>query len=120
MKIVADENITRLMVRNLRAAGHKGRCILEEERGKNDQEILPLAISEGALLLTWDKDFRQLAIEAHRPSAGVLLLRMGNLGLREQSEKVVQIITQYNERLHHFFTTVYPDRIEMEPLEAGS
>ena len=48
MKIVADENITRLMVSRLRAEGHTIRFILEEARGINDQKILPLAAKDGA------------------------------------------------------------------------
>ncbi len=116
MNIVADENITRLMVMRLRAEGHTIRFILEERRGIGDQAVLPLAAEAGALLLTWDKDFRQLVIEARRPSAGVLLLRMGNLRLEEQSNRVAQTLQEYGEQLHHLFSTLYPDHIDMESL----
>jgi predicted nuclease of predicted toxin-antitoxin system len=116
MKIVADENITLLAVTRLRAAGHEIRFILEEARGMSDAEIVPFAARQQALLLTWDKGFRQLTIEAKRPSSGVLLLRLGKTPPEDQAALLLQTLQDHGEQLHTFFTTLYPDRLDMEPL----
>lgn len=116
MKIVADENITRLAVARLRAAGHEVRFILEEARGISDAEIVPFALRQQALLLTWDKGFRQLTIEAKRPSSGVLLLRLGSMPPEDQAALLLQTLQDHGEQLHNFFTTLHPGHLEMEPL----
>ena len=116
MKIVADENVERPIVKRLRADGHEVTFILETAPGSKDPDILRLAAREGALLVTCDKDFRQLAIEARRPSSGVLLLRIDGPSIQAQADRVAETIQFYGEQLHQVFTTLYPHVLNMEPL----
>ena len=73
MKIVADANVPKPIVVGLRHEGHEVQSILEISPRMPDPDILSLAAREQALLITCDKDFRQLAIEARRPCFGVLI-----------------------------------------------
>jgi GNAT superfamily N-acetyltransferase len=57
-----------------------------------DPDILRLAAQEHALLVTCDSDFRQLAIEARRPCAGVVLLRLEAVPLRGRAPIILQTL----------------------------
>ena len=116
MKIVADENVERPIVKRLRADGHEITFILETAPGSKDPDILRLAAEEGALLITCDKDFRQLAIEARRKSAGVLLLRIDGPSPQEQAGLVAEAVQTYGAQLHRDFTTLYLHDLKTEPL----
>jgi predicted nuclease of predicted toxin-antitoxin system len=116
MRIIADENVPRPIVVGLRGAGHDVTSILEVVPRMPDPDILQLAAQEHALLVTCDKDFRQLAIEARRPCAGVVLLRLEAVPLRDRAPIIAQTIQNYGEQLHNFYSIQRPDRLEMEPL----
>ena len=119
MKLVADENVERPIVKRLRGDGHQVTFILETAPGSKDQDILRLAAKEGALLVTCDKDFRQLAIEARRKCSDVLLLRIDGPPPQEQAGLVVATIQTYGAQLHQAFTTLYLHDLKMEPLPGG-
>jgi hypothetical protein len=58
MKFVADENVFKHTVLQLRAEGHEVYYIAEERRRSSDRSILGLALREGAIVLTYDKDYK--------------------------------------------------------------
>jgi predicted nuclease of predicted toxin-antitoxin system len=66
MKILAAENISKLLVERLRQEGHQVQYIAEIARGCNDPTVLELANRQGALLLTDDKDFGELVFHQHQ------------------------------------------------------
>lgn len=51
MKIVADENIERLVIERLRQAGFEVIAVREVARGSTDEAVLSRSVSEAALLL---------------------------------------------------------------------
>lgn len=57
MKILADENVSLVIVERLRKEGHHVQYIFEIARGSIDIDILDRANQQGELLLTNDKDF---------------------------------------------------------------
>lgn len=116
MKIVADANVPRPIIIGLRQVGHEVTFILEMAPRMPDPDILKLAAQDDALLVTCDNDFRQLAIEARRPCSGVLLIRLEALPLKLRADIIHQSILQYGNQLHHSFTALYPDHIEMDQL----
>jgi hypothetical protein len=61
MRLCADENIGRETVLRLREAGHDVLWIREAAPGLVDLEVLKRASLEQRLLLTFDKDFGDLA-----------------------------------------------------------
>lgn len=56
----ADENIPRVAIELLRKAGMDVRSASEEMAGASDAAVLAAARAEGALLLTFDRDFGEL------------------------------------------------------------
>ena len=80
MKFVADENFPRNALRQPRQSGFDVASIAETNPGLPDTEVLGIASAEGRTLLTFDKDFGDLAFRHGRPaSCGVILFRTGSL-----------------------------------------
>lgn len=76
MRLLADENIPLATVRALRSAGHDVYSATEATPGAADAVHIERAIREDRLLITFDRDFGELAVRGkERPEGGVLLLR---------------------------------------------
>lgn len=77
MRFLADENFPGEAVTALRAAGHDTLWISEAASGASDVRVLEMAVAEGRILLTFDKDFGELAWRACLPSScGIILFRL--------------------------------------------
>ena len=86
MKFVADENFPRNALRVLRESGFDVVSIAETQPGIPDTEVLSIASAESRTLLTFDKDFGDLAFRQGLPaSCGVILFRVGSLTPAETS-----------------------------------
>ena len=118
MRLLANENIPGVVATALAGAGHDVVWVRTANPGITDAEVLAWAAREGRVLLTFDKDFGELARNAQLPpSCGVILLRMTvmptNAGAR-----IVEIIAQRSDWAGHF-TVVEPGRMRMRPLSVA-
>ena len=57
LRLLANENIPRLLIEQLRQRGHDVSWIREQNRGISDPLVLANAMKEARVLLTMDKDF---------------------------------------------------------------
>ena len=77
MRLLANENIPSVAVTALVAEGHDVAWVRTAAPGIADSEVLAWAARESRILLTFDKDFGELARTAKLPSScGVILFRM--------------------------------------------
>lgn len=77
VRLCADENFPGSAVRTLRERGHDVLWMAEEGPKTADADVLLLASAEGRLLVTFDKDFGELAVRQRLPaSSGVVLFRL--------------------------------------------
>ncbi len=67
MRILADENFPKVIVEELRAKGQDVVWALTDFAGAKDLALMDVAEAEGRVLLTFDKDFRQIALQRRRP-----------------------------------------------------
>lgn len=74
MRLFADENIPLEAVRALRSAGHDVFSATESSPGAPDDELLRRANDEQRLLITFDRDFGELAARWRQKAAGGILL----------------------------------------------
>lgn len=75
-RFLANENVAASVVEALRADGYDILWIKEVGRGSSDEAVLDLALSEWRVLLTFDKDFGELAfLRGRTATPGVLLFR---------------------------------------------
>jgi predicted nuclease of predicted toxin-antitoxin system len=81
MRFLADENFPGDAVTALRAAGHYVLWIRTHAPGITDQDVLARSAKDARVLLTFDKDFGELAWRSGLPATcGIVLFRLPELG----------------------------------------
>jgi len=77
IRLFANENFPLDAVEALRADSHDVAWIREDSRGASDDKILLQAQEENRIVLTFDKDFGELAFRSKLPAqSGVILFRI--------------------------------------------
>jgi predicted nuclease of predicted toxin-antitoxin system len=116
MRFLANENFPGTAVEELRAVGHDVLWIRTEAPGAADQAVLERAQQESRILLTFDKDFGELAWRAKLPSqCGIVLFRLPI----PHPDKVGKALCQVLAGRHDWagrFSVVEPGRIRMREI----
>ena len=116
MKILANENFPSDAVTALRASGHDVVWVRESKPGASDNDILEQAQLEERLLLTFDKDFGELAFRMRLPALqGVILFRISAPSSAHVAKKAVDVLSTRSD-WQGCFSVVEDSRIRMTPL----
>ncbi len=116
MKLLANENLPLEAVEALREAGYEVAWIRTDSPGIDDTTILARAVAEERVLLTFDKDFGELAFQHGLPATcGVILLRLTAASSREAAEKITAALRGRTDWPGHF-SVIDDRRIRMRPL----
>ncbi|MBN8730825.1 MAG: DUF5615 family PIN-like protein [Acidobacteria bacterium] len=116
MKFVADENFPRDALRLLRQSGFDVTSIAETNPGLPDIDVLGIASAEDRTLLTFDKDFGDLAFRQGLPaSCGVILFRTGSLTPNESAALAIATLQSGVAWAGHF-CVVNDRKIRVTPL----
>ncbi len=93
MRFLADENFPGGAVRALRAAGHDVECVRKSGPGMADEEVLSWAMREERVVLTFDKDFGELAWRAGLPAdCKIILFRLAVPAARDAGAILARIV----------------------------
>jgi predicted nuclease of predicted toxin-antitoxin system len=77
MRFLADENIPGRLVETLRRAGHDVAWTRMDRPGADDRVVLARAVAERRIVITFDKDFGELAARSGLSApSGVILIRL--------------------------------------------
>jgi predicted nuclease of predicted toxin-antitoxin system len=96
--VVADENCHAGIIAHLRNVGFTVLSVRESQPGISDSEVLELAASNNALLVTEDSDFGELVFSHHNPSLGVIFLRYVPQEWKETALALASVLsTRYRE-----------------------
>jgi predicted nuclease of predicted toxin-antitoxin system len=116
VRFLADQNFPKRAVIALRGLGHDVVWIEEDLPGAPDISILEKAEAEGRVLLTFDKDFGDLAFHAGLPATcGVVLVRLPMPETAEGSAWVATLISAYDDWSGRF-SVIEPGRIRSRDL----
>jgi predicted nuclease of predicted toxin-antitoxin system len=116
MRILANENFSALVVDALRQAGHDVTWIRTAMPGISDQEVLKHAMAEERILVTFDKDFGELAYRSCLPATcGVILFRISVADIVVAASVIVRAIESRDD-WHGHFCVVEEHRIRIRPL----
>ncbi|MCG2709683.1 MAG: DUF5615 family PIN-like protein [Thermodesulfovibrionales bacterium] len=116
MKFLANENVAGDAVTVLREKGHDVVWIRSDAPGSSDKDILARAVAEGRILITFDKDFGDLAFRAHLPAkCGIILFRISAPSSSFVANAVVTAIESRSDWVGHF-SVVEEHRIRMRAL----
>lgn len=100
----------------LRQRGHDVLWVRTEAPGSSDQHILRLAQVEGRTVVTFDKDFGELAFRLGLPASnGVVLFRIAQSSAARIARVAVVALESRDDWAGHF-SVVEEDRIRMTPL----
>jgi predicted nuclease of predicted toxin-antitoxin system len=121
MKLLADENFPRLAVEALRDAGHDVLWARTDMTGEQDDVILRRVQDEQRLVVTFDKDFGELAFRwGLSCMCGVILFRLETQSPEHIRDRIIDSMEDRTDWQGHFFV-VEEWRIRVRPLpDAGS
>ena len=118
VRLLANENVPKSVVEALRGAGHDTSWVRTEMPGAADIAVLAKAVAESRLLLTFDKDFGELAFRSRLPAAsGIVLLRLDPTSPTELADVTIRALSRAITWAGHF-SVVEDDRIRVVPLPA--
>jgi predicted nuclease of predicted toxin-antitoxin system len=116
MRFLADENFPRVAVTALEKAGHDVVWVRTAAPGSTDPQVLALAIREGRILLTFDKDFGELAARSPMSAGcGVVLLRLPVPNSETTADRLAAQISARRDWEGHF-SVIEPARVRMRSL----
>lgn len=116
MRLLAHENFPHDAVDALRKNGHDVAWIREDARGSIDEQVLARAQEEGRILVTFDKDFGELAFHAKLPARiGIILFRIIPRSPQHIAKVAVQALESRTDWEGHF-SVIEDQRIRMTPL----
>jgi len=116
MRFLANENFPGAAVFALQACGHDVTWVRTAAPGGKDADILAWAVREGRILITFDKDFGELAWRAKLPATcGIILFRVPIPKPGEVGTKLAARIEERDDWAGHF-SVIEPRRIRMRKL----
>jgi predicted nuclease of predicted toxin-antitoxin system len=109
MWILANENFPEAAVIALRQAGHDVTWVRTDAPGITDEEVLQRANIERRLLVTFDKDFGELAFRTHLPAeSGIVLFRISAPSADHVARVALSVLESRADWAGHF--SVIDDR----------
>ena len=119
MRILANENFPFDAIEALRADGHDVAWIRSDAPGSADEQVLARAQAESRILITFDKDFGELAFRFGLPAAcGIILFRISAPSSAHIARSAVAALKQRNDWTGHF-SVIEDRRIRMTALPKG-
>lgn len=116
MRILANENFPLDAVVSLRGDGHDVLWVRSESPGISDLEVLDRARRDDRLLVTFDKDFGELAFHSQLPvTTGIILAATSSA----QLAKFVSAVLKSREDWRGNFAVVDNFRIRIRPLPSS-
>jgi hypothetical protein len=116
MRFLANENFPGAAVSTLKSAGHDIAWVRTLAPGMSDPDVLAWAARESRILLTFDKDFGELARASALPAGcGVVLFRIPMPGPSDVGARLAELITARDDWAGHF-SVVEPGHLRMRVL----
>lgn len=117
MKLLIDNCLSRVVAAVLRAQGHDVESVGDWAADPGDRRVLAVAVSAGRVLVTADREFGELAVFHHLPTAGIIILDM-NIAPRDHAAACLRAITAYEaELLAGAIVIVTPERMRARTLD---
>jgi predicted nuclease of predicted toxin-antitoxin system len=117
MRFLADENVPIGVVEELISLSHDVEWMVRLTPGASDGEVLRHAAVHGRILLTFDKDYGDLAHKSEAPNmtAGVVLIRTGMPKTRDACRNIALLVVSRDDWAGHF-SVIEPGRIRRRQL----
>jgi predicted nuclease of predicted toxin-antitoxin system len=113
MRFLADESCDFAVVRALRTSEHDVVAVSDIAPRADDTDVIDIAVREGRILLTEDKDFGQLVYAHGLESIGVIFLRFPSHARRQIARDLVKMVKRESEKVIGSFIVIQPGRIRI-------
>ena len=98
MRLLANENMPFAAVKSLRECGYDVLWVRENAPGSSDEDVLALASEEDRVLLTFDKDFGELAFKSRLSAkCGLVLFRVPMLSAKHIARFIVEVMASRSD-----------------------
>jgi predicted nuclease of predicted toxin-antitoxin system len=119
-KFLANENVPSEVVELARQAGHDMKWIAETSPGLDDNAVLAASLAEKRVLLTFDKDFGEMAFrQGKNASCGIILLRPKIRDPDYVTRFALAALAQGVE-WHGHFSVAQEGKVRVVPMPEGS
>ena len=116
MRFLANENFPGAAVKALESAGHDVVWVRAAAPGTSDRDVLAWTVRDERILLTFDKDFGELARTSALPATcGIVLFRMPMPRPGDAGQRLADLISERDDWVGHF-SVMEPGRIRMRPI----
>lgn len=116
MKLLLDSCVWGGAREELSDSGHDVTAAVDWEADPGDDEILGLALREGRILVTIDKDFGELAVVRGIPHSGII--RLVDISAIRQASVCLHVLRAHGEDLlKGAIVTAEPGRLRIRPPE---
>jgi predicted nuclease of predicted toxin-antitoxin system len=116
MRILANENFPAEAVEALRRRGHDVAWVRTDAPGSRDVDVLARAQVEDRIVVTFDKDFGELAFHSKLPAtSGIILFRISVPSAEHVARVAVLVLDSRTDWAGHF-AVVEDRRLRMTPL----
>jgi predicted nuclease of predicted toxin-antitoxin system len=116
MQFLANENVPGPVVRALRKDGFDVLWVREEMKAAPDHEVLTRASAEKRVVVTFDKDFGELAFRFRLPAeSGIVLFRLSGGNPAVDNARVIAALRSA-EGWKGQFAVVEDNRVRIRPL----
>lgn len=116
MRLLANENFPLEAINSLRERGHDVVWIRTEAPGIRDEDVLARARNESRVVVTFDKDFGELAFHSGLPaSSGIILFRITPRSPEFVARLAADAIGSRDDWVGHF-AVIEETRVRMRPL----
>lgn len=116
MKFVADENVEKAVIEELRRSGHDIVAVRDVLRGAADDVVLQFANTEDRILLTNDTDFGQMVFQLRLATRGIVLIRCSSEASQSKIKALKYLLKFHEKKLAGHFTVVSEHQIKIRPL----
>ncbi len=113
LKFLVDVGVGKIVEEWLKDNGYDVKNIREINPGMEDREILRIAVNEGRMVITMDKDFGELIYKSGLLHSGILLLRLEDARADEKVSIVKEILEKYDEKMQNKFCVFQNGRIRI-------
>lgn len=116
MRFLANENFPYDAISALRETGHDVAWVRTDNPGSSDEDVLRRSNEEKRILLTFDKDFGELAFRERLSSeCGIALFRIPMRSSEQIARVIVTVLTGRTDWTGHF-SVIETNRIRMRRL----
>lgn len=116
LKFLADVNIEKLIVDELKKLGYDITWIAEENPSLDDISIFKIAQKENRILLTNDKDFGDIVFRQKLVSSGIVLFRIKGQDTREKIKLLTKVLVSHKDRISKHFVVITKEKFRFTPI----